>query len=437
MSESVYRPANAGTKEVASYGDSFNKENLKNLKSMFESKNVSNTNGFVKSERVVKTSSSIGNLKSKFSASPSNTNNITFAPDYSKVTVNNVESKTKYDQSSKDVVKTVAGEREVPEYVPTVSLSAAKAMFSKTTADEYKPRNKIKFTPKTVRVAENGTEVVRNIDIIDDRPTSLTTSLANAKSRFENNNEPTTQTITKEVPSWEGKDTAKSKMNSAKTVFQISENDSPQRSSNEPPKQIVLPTENPEKQHMVEKPKPKIEENIIEPEQNLIETSNDQNLENDQEIESNNGDYQQEESEEQTVNKVDFEDQKEKEESEEQKEESEEQKEESEDQIEETIIEQVVEQSNCLQNDGLEEPDSPEIDDKEDEKEIEHSSLVNGDFNEGEVNGNDDGLKVNQVEENPSIKQNTTKSYDSNDVLSDASTSSDGQNKYLEDSSTK
>merc|ERR1712080_575973 len=102
---------------------------------MFESKNVSNTNGFVKSERVVKTSSSIGNLKSKFS-------------------------------------------------------------------------------PKTVRVAENGTEVVRNIDIIDDRPTSLTTSLANSKSRFENNNEPTTQTITKEVPSWEGKDTAKSKMNS-------------------------------------------------------------------------------------------------------------------------------------------------------------------------------------------------------------------------------
>lgn len=217
MSESVYRPTQAGTKEVASYGESFNKENLKSLKSMFESKNVSNTNGYVKSERIVKPSSSIGNLKSKFSASPSKTNNITYAPDYSKKTVS-VESKTKPDQNSKDVVKTIAGEREVAEYVPTVSLSAAKAMFSKTTADEYKPRNKIKVTPKTVKVAENGKDVVRNIDIIDDRPTSLTTSLANAKSRFENNNEPTPQNISKEVPSWEGKETAKSKMNSAKTI---------------------------------------------------------------------------------------------------------------------------------------------------------------------------------------------------------------------------
>lgn len=183
----ILRPEPAGTREVASYGTSFSKQNLSSLKSMFEQK---------KQETTVKS----------------------FVPDFTRP-VTTIRKKQEASVTS-EVVRNNAGEREKPEYVPSVSLSAAKSVFSKSKPDEYKPKTTwnrpVKKAPPVVKPdsSENSEEtaakasvIVRSDNKVDDRPTTLTTSLKSAKAMFEQGSN-SQSPVKKVVPqaTWEGKD---------------------------------------------------------------------------------------------------------------------------------------------------------------------------------------------------------------------------------------
>lgn len=90
-------------------------------------------------------------------------------------------------------------------------------MFEQKKPAEYKPKNKVKVGKVNMPKLENS-EVVKNSDVIDDRPKELTTSLLSARAMFEGGNRVTDNSkIVKEVASWDGK--GDNDVMSAKKVF--------------------------------------------------------------------------------------------------------------------------------------------------------------------------------------------------------------------------
>jgi len=246
----ILRPDPAGTREKASYESSFNKTNLSNLKSMFEQK---------KQETTVKT----------------------FVPDFSRpvATVRKQSDK----KVNSDVVRSFAGEREKPEYVPTVSLSAAKSIFSQTKPDEYKPKQTwnrpVKKNPPPVQketeeekeepaTKTTQPDIIKCDDKIDDRPKELTTSLKSAKAMFEQ--QQPAVTIKKSVPqaTWEGKDTS-NVLNQAKSKFESEPAEKNSSSSEEEKEDSIKITDGkPQNEESIETPPEVLEECSTKVEEN-------------------------------------------------------------------------------------------------------------------------------------------------------------------------
>jgi len=193
MADTIVRPPQAGTRETDDYSASFNKEKLSNLKGMFEQKKNA-------------TQSEAKKFVPDFTRTPTT----------GKVATSSVSQPVERDPT---IIYTVAGEREVADYKPSVSISSARSMFEQAKPAEYKPKNKF-ATPGKIKIprASGDTEIVRNADVTDDRPKELTTSLLSARAMFEGGNTPTNNNLVKEVADWEGKNGA-NVLNSAKAVF--------------------------------------------------------------------------------------------------------------------------------------------------------------------------------------------------------------------------
>lgn len=246
----------------------FNKDTLNNLKTMFESKKNDGGDDRKMRARPVKSSSgALGGLMSKFSQSTSdevarcmpksplgysssskvsNNNNSASNSESNQLNGNTATSpvpiasnnSVTVNDTNDPVVKTIAGEKEVPKYKPSVSLKDAMSVFNQgNKVKEYVPKNNLKSYKYKANVSinnssssnennknvsmmsENQQTVFRNVDKIDDRPKQLTTSLSSAKSRFENNTSGNNNGK-KEIATWEGKDSGDASiMRSAKSVF--------------------------------------------------------------------------------------------------------------------------------------------------------------------------------------------------------------------------
>lgn len=209
----ILRPEPAGTREVASYSTSFSKDNLSSLKNMFEQK---------KQDTAVKSC----------------------IPDYTRP-ITTIRKRQEAPVTS-EIVRTNAGDREKPTYVPTVSLSAAKSVFSKSKPDEYKPKTTwnrpVKKSPpvakpdsseKSEETAGNTAVVIRSEDKVDDRPKVLTTSLKSAKAMFEQGSN-SQNPVKKVVPqaTWEGKDNS-NVLGNAKSKFEGTNNERKDSTSSE------------------------------------------------------------------------------------------------------------------------------------------------------------------------------------------------------------
>ena len=277
----------------------FNKDTLKNLKSMFEAKkaeNDSNNQPKLRARPVKSSAGNLGGLMNKFSnnnnaaeaarclpknplgysssaralssisnqensASSANNNennqlngNVASSP----VPVSSSSQNNNSGSVDQTPIKTIAGEREVANYKPTVSLKDAMSVFNQGKAKEYVPKNNLKSYKYKANVdVKNSSSIsvsstnnnnsnnndnnvsstsdplannnqtspamFRNADKIDDRPKQLTTSLNAARSRFEqnqdNSNSENASNNKKEIATWEGKERGNSIMKSAKSVF--------------------------------------------------------------------------------------------------------------------------------------------------------------------------------------------------------------------------
>lgn len=193
MAEAIVRPPQAGTRETDDYSASFNKEKLGGLKAMFEQKK-----------------------KDSQSEAKKFVPDFTRTPTAGKVATSSVSQPVERDPT---VVYSVAGEREVADYKPSVSISSARSMFEQAKPAEYKPKNKF-VAPGKIKIpfASGDAEVVKNSDVQDDRPKELTTSLLSARAMFEGGNTPSNNNMVKEVADWEGKNGGNA-LNNAKAVF--------------------------------------------------------------------------------------------------------------------------------------------------------------------------------------------------------------------------
>ena len=122
---SLIIPEQAGTREVADYKDSFNQSHLSNIKSMFENP---------KEKKEPETKKPI-QVKEEVDSQ------------ICKPETANVPS-----ERAPGTVVSVAGEREVADYVPSVSLQAAKSLFCKEKPTEYVPKNKF-CSDKTIKLS--------------------------------------------------------------------------------------------------------------------------------------------------------------------------------------------------------------------------------------------------------------------------------------------
>jgi len=241
----------------------FNKDTLNNLKTMFESKKNDGDDRKMRARPVKSSSGALGGLMSKFSQSSSdevarcmpksplgyssssrvsNNNNSASISESNQLNGNTATSPVPIASNTSvtvndtnEPVKTIAGEKEVPKYKPSVSLKDAMSVFNQgNKAKEYVPKNNLKSYKYKANVSinssssndknvssENQQTIFRNVDKIDDRPKQLTTSLSSAKSRFENNNNTSENNNgKKEIATWEGKESGDASiMKSAKSVF--------------------------------------------------------------------------------------------------------------------------------------------------------------------------------------------------------------------------
>merc|ERR1712048_1079240 len=100
-----------------------------------------------------------GNLKSMFEQKRKETNSAEpkpFVPDYSRSTpgTTKIASSSANQPQDRDpnVIYSVAGEREVADYKPSVSISAAKSMFEQKKPSEYTPKNKFSSKPGKITI---------------------------------------------------------------------------------------------------------------------------------------------------------------------------------------------------------------------------------------------------------------------------------------------
>lgn len=287
VDRTVVQPPQAGTREEVNYSSTdFNKENLNNLKTMFENKK-NTTDSTINSTQKVKVNKSgtINNLMDKFSKTNENSNviapkaHIASSSSNASLQISHSREDTSAntpESRNPDIVTSVAGEREIPNFTASISLKSAMAVFGQANkAEEYRPKNnlsKYKYQakintatidhvrsparkndfknqeqfkastgitlannnrldsnssqkgPAEANIQSNSTPV-RNADTVDDRPKVLTTSLNSAKSVFErsnnsvsDNNNARGNTPSKTGPLWEGQEN-ENVMKSAKNVF--------------------------------------------------------------------------------------------------------------------------------------------------------------------------------------------------------------------------
>lgn len=226
----ILRPAAAGTRENAKdeYKD-FGKDKLKGLTDIFNQKATITKNYEVKR---------------------------TFKPDWKAEATVAADSANAPAERDPNIIRTVAGEAEKPDYKLSTPLKNARAMFEQAAPQEYKARNKLSKPsprPKVQRAntapeqpenppAEQApTGVVRSSDVVDDRPTQLTTSLQDARKRFEKGDSASLgNTPSRQMPLWEGKTGASKLGGGAKKLFEQGDN-----AAAEPPKAASKPIELP------------------------------------------------------------------------------------------------------------------------------------------------------------------------------------------------
>lgn len=238
--DAIMKPAMAGTRENAKdeYKD-FGKDKLNALTEIFNQKATITKNYEV---------------KRTFKADWKVEQGTTIASD----AVNSPEER---DPS---VIRTVAGEPEKPDYKLSTPLKSAMMMFQQDKPAEYKARNKLskpRANPRTTQraapsvpaaaaavnpAAAIASGIVRSSDAVDDRPKQLTTSLEDAKKKFEMGDGASAgNTPSRQMPLWEGKTGASKLDQGAKKLFEESDFiDEPVNTEVAQP--ITLPTAEPE-----------------------------------------------------------------------------------------------------------------------------------------------------------------------------------------------